>query len=230
MTPYSPEVASFCREVEQDLCRKNDGHLVRIVGPAFDAVSGWAARGVPPAVACRGIDRYFERYYGKGPRRRPVRVEFCEADVLDAFDEWRRAVGAGASADEAVAARRRSLPAHLERVIARLTAVRRGAGALYAAIAAAVAELDSERARARDLRGEARDALRARLRALDVELLTAARAGLDEDARARLEAEADAALAPFRDRMPAAERARARAGAVDQLVREHARLPEVAFD
>jgi hypothetical protein len=30
--------------------------------------------------------------------------------------------------------------------------------------------------------------------------------------------------------MPAAERARARAGAVDQLVREHARLPEVAFD
>jgi hypothetical protein len=93
-----------------------------------------------------------------------------------------------------------------------------------------VAELDSERARARDLRGEARDALRARLRALDVELLTAARAGLDEDARARLEAEADAALAPFRDRMPAAERARARAGAVDQLVREHARLPEVAFD
>ena len=41
----------------------------------------------------RGIDRYFERYYAKGPRRRPVRVEFCEADVLDVFDEWRRAVG-----------------------------------------------------------------------------------------------------------------------------------------
>ena len=41
----------------------------------------------------RGIDRYFERYYAKGPRRRPVRVEFCEADVLDVFDEWRRALG-----------------------------------------------------------------------------------------------------------------------------------------
>ena len=44
-------------------------------------------------IAQRGIDRYFERYYAKGPRRRPVRIEFCEADILDAFDQWRRAVG-----------------------------------------------------------------------------------------------------------------------------------------
>ena len=48
---------------------------------------------MPLKVACAGIDRYFERYYRKGPRRRPVRIEFCEADVLDAFDDWRRAVG-----------------------------------------------------------------------------------------------------------------------------------------
>ena len=54
---------------------------------------GWANQGVPIKIACHGIDRYFERYYAKGPRRRPVRIEFCEADVLDAFDEWRRAVG-----------------------------------------------------------------------------------------------------------------------------------------
>ena len=49
--------------------------------------------GVPLAVAFRGIDRYCERYYAKGPRRRPVRVEFCEADILELFDDWRRAVG-----------------------------------------------------------------------------------------------------------------------------------------
>ena len=83
----------YCRAVECYLCRKNDGHLIRIVGPAFEAVCAWSEHGVPLKVAYRGIDRYFERYYAKGPRRRPVRVEFCEADVLDVFDEWRRAVG-----------------------------------------------------------------------------------------------------------------------------------------
>jgi len=84
---------AYCREIEAFLCRKNDGHLIRIVGPAFERVMGWADQGIPVRVAEAGIDRYFQRYYRKGPRRRPVRVEFCEADVLDAFDEWRRAVG-----------------------------------------------------------------------------------------------------------------------------------------
>src|SRR5437016_4053513 len=87
------QTADYCREIEAYLCRKNDGHLIRIVGPSFDLVSGWAVKGVPLKLACRGIDLYFERYYAKGPRRRPVRIDFCEADVLDVFDQWRRAVG-----------------------------------------------------------------------------------------------------------------------------------------
>jgi hypothetical protein len=90
----------FCREIETYLCRKNEGHLIRIVGPVFEKVCGWATQGVPIKIAYRGIDRYFERQHAKGPgpRRRPIRVEFCEADILDAFDEWRRAVGVTASA------------------------------------------------------------------------------------------------------------------------------------
>src|SRR5690349_16872257 len=87
------EISSYCREIETYLCRKNDGHLIRVVGPSFEVVSRWAAGGVPLKVACRGIDRYFERYYRSGPRRRPVKIDFCEADVLDVFDEWRRAIG-----------------------------------------------------------------------------------------------------------------------------------------
>ncbi len=95
------QIADYCRAIESHLCQKNDGHLIRVVGPSFDMVSKWAADGVPLKVAFRGIDRYFERYYSKGPRRRPVRVDFCEADVLDVFDEWRRAVGL-ATADVAI--------------------------------------------------------------------------------------------------------------------------------
>src|SRR6187549_3350922 len=86
-------VAEFCREIETYLCKKNDGHLIRVVGPSFELVSRWAEQGIPIKVAYAGIDRYFERYYRQGPRRRPVRIDFCEADVLDVFDEWRRATG-----------------------------------------------------------------------------------------------------------------------------------------
>lgn len=96
--------AEFCREIEAYLCRKNEGHLIRIVGPVFDQVCGWAAQGVPLKVAHQGIDRYFERRRAKGPSRRPVRVEFCEADILDAFDDWRRAVGVAAGSAMTVGA------------------------------------------------------------------------------------------------------------------------------
>ena len=75
-------------------------------------MSGWAAQGVPLKVACSGIDRYFERYYRKGPRRRPVKIDFCEADVLDVFDEWRRAVGVTRSRQSPVISRQSAVISH----------------------------------------------------------------------------------------------------------------------
>ena len=75
--------AEYARQVESYLCRKNGGHLIRVVGPAFELVSGWASAGVPLKVALRGIDRCCARLEARGPRRRPIRVEFCEADVLE---------------------------------------------------------------------------------------------------------------------------------------------------
>src|SRR5215210_1716253 len=170
----APEV--YCRAIETYLCRKNDGHLVRIVGPAFEHVCAWATKGVPLKVAFRGIDRYFERYYAKGPRRRPVRVEFCDADVLDVFDEWRRAVGVRAVA-ATPDAKRGSLPAHLERVIARLTGLRAGElRAFDSVLDDLIREIDAARGSARGLRGEARQAFVDRLRTLDTHLIATARA------------------------------------------------------
>ncbi|MEO5823804.1 MAG: hypothetical protein ABIT71_25130 [Vicinamibacteraceae bacterium] len=88
----------YCRAIEAYLCRENGGHLVRIVGPAFLAVAGWHAAGIPIAVVTQGIDRTLARDRAKpatGAARRPIRVEFCEADVQDAFATWKRAVGVG---------------------------------------------------------------------------------------------------------------------------------------
>ena len=244
--------ADFCRQIEAYLCRKNDGHLIRIVGPAFEQVCAWADRGVPLRVAFSGIDRCFERYYAKGPRRRPVRVEFCEADVLDAFDQWRRAVGIAVTAAPAAAraktndaddasgdavaeedssARRLSLPTHLERTIARLTVVRDGRGGPFDTIVdEAIRELDAARANAKSLRGAARDACVERLRALDAHLLAAAREQLTATDLDALRAEADAELRPFRARMPRDTYESARNACVDRLIRERARLPTVAYE
>ncbi len=146
--PLAPEEITdpgdYCRAVERHLVQRNQGHLVRIVGPSFELVCGWAQQGVPLRVACRGIDRYVERQALKGPRRRPVRVEHCEADVLDVFDEWRRAIGAPrrAESDQEEPARHiGSLASHLERVVARLTAVASGAPASQPALAAKAQEI-----------------------------------------------------------------------------------------
>ena len=46
----------FCRTIESYLTRKNDGHLVRIVGPSFERVRGWSETGIPLKVVFAGID------------------------------------------------------------------------------------------------------------------------------------------------------------------------------
>jgi hypothetical protein len=249
------DTAAYCREIETYLCRKNDGHLIRVVGPSFEIVARWAEQGVPLKVACAGIDRYFERYYRKGPRRRPVRIDFCEADVLDLFDEWRRAIGIvsdstnSQSPDTPIPAHqspqspvlnpqspsspRSSLPAHLERVLLRLSSARaRGTlgDAFDALIDRVSAELDEARAQAGGVRGAARQSLMERLAGIDAEILQLARASLDADAAAALGREADADLASFRTAMAAEAYARARHAAIDRLVRDRFGLPVIRFE
>ena len=240
---------SYCRDIEAYLCRKNDGHLIRIVGPAFEHVSRWAQDGVPIKVACAGIDRYFERYYRKGPRRRPVRIEFCEADVLDAFDDWRRAVGVtlpvtgartaapSASDDDTenqTAGRRRvSLAGHIEKVVARLTTLRASsqvAQGIQHILENIARELDTLQPDAKRARGEAREAVIARLRVLDETLMLEVLGSINAETRAAADAEAKDALGPFRDRMVPEAYHRARTAAVERSIRVRFGLPELAFE
>lgn len=232
----SLDLSSYCREIETYLCRKNEGHLIRIVGPAFERVCGWAQRGVPLKIAFRGIDRYCERYYAKSGRRRPVRIEFCEADILDAFDEWRRAVGVVAVDDgtdaRVDAARKPSLAAHIERAIARLKSlpmVRRSARFVSSAESAA-RELEQLSTEARQARGERRARIVDRLAFLDLELLTTAVDEIDPTQAARLKEEAESELAPFGSRMAPAERDRALGAAFHRLVREALGMPVLTYE
>jgi len=236
------DVESYCRDLEAYLCRKNDGHLIRITGPAFEQVIGWARQGIPLKLAEAGIDRYFERYYRKGPRRRPVRIEFCEADVFDAFDAWRRAVGVaavrpdaagGPDVEEPIQASgrsKRSLASRIEGALARLTVLRgsdKAGPVIGPALDAAVRSLDAIHAEAARARGDAREALLARIAEAEATLVAAAAAAISEAQRAAFEKEADAELAPFRQRMTAEAYAQSRRAAVERLVRHHFGLPEI---
>jgi hypothetical protein len=232
----SIDAAAYCRALERYLCQKNGGHLVRIVGPAFEQVRGWAARGISLVIAQRGIDRYCERLKAKSnARRRPVRIEFCENDILDLFEDWQRSVGVALLPEEpghapAAQAKKEALTSHFERVTARLVG-RRSSGTpeFERHIERLLQELDQLSASARGARGEARAAIVGRLTALDQDLMSAARREIEGETAERLRREAEAELAPFESRMNADVLAKAIGAAVERLVRESLGLPTVRY-
>lgn len=239
------ESIDYCRQVEAYLCQKNGGHLIRIVGPAFEKVREWAAQGVPLKVAFRGIDRCCERASARGGRRRPIRIEFCEADVLDTFDDWRRAIGvtatpsagsvdstAGNSAEETGNGRKGSLAAHIQRSVTRLLAPK-GLGVdrdYDTEIGRITGALDDLAIRAKSARGEARSQIIRALAELDSRLLAAARARVDPGRAVALMTEADAELSGLAARMPAEALVSARARAFERLLRDALNLPVLTYE
>ncbi len=230
------EPGAYCRDVESYLCRRNAGHLIRIVGPAFELVHGWEARQIPLSVVFRAIDRTVERRTARGAGRRPVRIEFCEADVDALFDDWRRAVGVGGSAREAAGLPgrpRRTLVEHLDRAILALTTVRgseRHAPALGELAGRVVGELDGLRAAAKTARGDARRRLLAQLADIEQTLMTVARDTADAALRETIRQETERDLAPFRARMPADAFRKSLEAGTDRLLRERLELPRIAFE
>jgi hypothetical protein len=232
------QLGEFCRFVENYLGRKNAGPVIHLIGPRFELVQGWFARGIPLSIVTQGIDRVFERRQSKKESRRPVLIEFCEADVLDVFDAWKRAIGvveAGGAgeadeAGDADGASRGSLPAHLDRVIARLTTLRGGSDrTLDPVLEAIVRELDAARAKAKTIRGEAREALLDRLRQLDASLTDAVRRCAGDETLQQMAAEADDELKPFKARMPAEAYQQSHRACIDRLLRDRAGLPAISY-
>lgn len=234
----------YARRIEAYLCRKNDGHLIRVVGPAFERVCAWAERGVPLKVAFRGIDRRFERYRAGGEQRRPLRIEFCEADVLDAFDAWRRAVGMRSAPDVSTLegeeqpeappeGRHPSVPAHLQRLQLRMSALltsTRLAGALHACLDDTVRELDRLAQSARVFRGGTRTAALETLRRLDDRMMAVAEASVDDDTRTAAEREAAIELRPFEGRLQGDAWRQALQRATRQALREKLGLPRLTVE
>lgn len=236
------DIGAYCREVEAHLCRVNGGHLVRIVGPAFLLVSGWATEGIPLRIVLHGVDRTVTRLTAKGPRRRPVRIEFCEADVRDAYDQWRRAVGVRAAeaqaptvAETPAAAHPRlpSLPRHIERVLVRLSAnlaTRDLPESLRQALETTIRDVDACLDASRTARGDARAAILERLAEIERAMTDAATAAVPDARRTELREQVSRELSGYRGQMPREALVEAQATLLGDLVRRHFLLPQVRLD
>jgi len=227
----------YCRDVESYLCRKNDGHLVRIVGPAFELVCGWAEQQIPIRVVFGAIDRIYARYYAKPRSRRPVRIEFCEADVLELFEDWRRAVGVGtaggaASSTRDGTTRRLSLASHIERAAGRLTACidAGGSGPVEPLAATCIDQLDALHEHAGTARGAARQEIVDALVEMERRLTNGLHEVVDPDLLDTLRGEAARDLEPFRERMPPDALAQAMRAGTDRLLYDHFKLPRIIYE
>ena len=233
------DVGEFCRRVEEHLTRVNEGQLIRVVGPAFELVRGWALEGMPLSVVTHGIDVKAERHRA-GRSTRPLRLEFCEADVRQVYTRWRRSVGlssAGLSSEDNQerheAEKRPSLSRQVDRALDKLSRV---AGrldlpeAFRETVSQAINELSAIRDAARTARGEARKALAAQLTPIDTALVGAARESLNGGVLDQLRRDAEADLASYRTRLAADLWGRSVERALDQLVREHLGLPTLSLD
>jgi hypothetical protein len=235
------DVGHYCRQVEDHLTKVNGGHLVRVVGPAFELVRQWADAGVPLSVVFRGIERKAERSAEKPGR--PLRLEFCEGDVRAIFDGWRRAIGlsgAGAASESApgeaaaddAPRRPKSLSTHINRAVDRLS---RAAGrvdwpeSLRAAAGQLLVELAAVGDAAKTTRGAARDELAARVAALDVTLVAAMRAAASPALVIALGRDAEQELAPFRGRLTGDAWTRSVTITTDRLLRDRFGLPTLAL-
>ena len=209
-----------------------------MVGPAFELVCGWADREIPLRVVFGGIDRTFERYYARAGRRRPLRIEFCEADVLELFDEWRRAVGV-TEVDESAPERgagpggsRPTLVEHVTRVVGRLEQwLDSGlAPEVEVTVHRLIGELDAVIESAKTARGASRRQLVDQLADCDRQLVRAVRETVASTLDAELRDEAARDLEPYRGRMPPDRFREALAAATQQLLIDRLELPRIRFE
>ncbi len=233
------DVCAYCRKIEEHLTRTNGGHLVKVVGPAFEIVRQWSSEGIPLNIVFRAIEEKVERHT-RGNARYPLRIEHCDADVRRVYETWRRAIGVApvskappAEAGTESPRRQPSLTKHLDRVIERLSGT---LGRLDLPdefrdrVTELIGEVSALRDRAKATRGPDRLAIARALPELDRALLSAARAAAGAEILAQLADAGALELASYRSRLAAEPWQRAIDATVDRSLRARYGLPIVVID
>jgi hypothetical protein len=178
----------------------------------------WRRAGIPLRVVLRGIRDAFDGHaHSWGRNRKVASLKYCEREVASARERWHRAIDLGAGEERGVG-----------QPLADLAQRFREAQALpvgLAEVCLQLAEQLEERARA----GGELAGIERWLEEREKALVRAIRK-VDGAARvAEVEAEIDAGLAPYRDRMPPAVVEQVRTEALARALLERCRLPRLSL-
>jgi hypothetical protein len=184
-----------------------DWHLVR----------KWKTAGLPLRVVLRGIRDALDSHAHGWSRDRPVRsLAYCSHEVDAARERWERALAVQADDGLSAASVLQGFARDLERA--------RGLGPRAAGAATAIAAELRSRAGGHDLAE-----LTTWLAAQEQRLLQAIRKDTSEDERAAVEAEVDAALERYGDRMPTRVLKQLRSESLARRVLEAHGLPRLSL-
>jgi hypothetical protein len=189
VTPHPDPEAAYYQAVEEYFVSRR-GDPLFLSNADWNLVRKWRLAGVPLRVVLRGIrDALDAHAHGWSRDRKVGSLSYCAREVDSARERWERALalgreqGGGGAAEALV-----GFAADLER-----TALPDAARPIAAAIARELRETPRE----------GLESLTAWLAEREERLLAALAAAEGAERRSALEAEVDAALAPWRGRMPA---------------------------
>jgi hypothetical protein len=214
--------AAYYQTIEEFFVSRR-GPPLTIANADWTLVRKWHKAGIPLRVVLRGIADALDAHAHSFARAQPVgSLRYCEAEVDVACERWRRAL-AGAGPAEI------DLGAALEALAAAYEAVARGGGSGLDARArvrtAEIAAALRERAEGPGARLD----LETWLVAQEAELVKLVKRAAGHDEVARLEAEVDADLAPYRERLPARVLQQVRRDAVARRLLEEHGLPRLSL-
>jgi hypothetical protein len=206
-TPAAAE-ATYYQAVEEFFVGRR-GDPLMLSNADWLLIREWRRAGIPLRVVLRGIADALDAHAHSFSRDRKVgSLRYCAAEVEAARERWERALALGAGESVDVPGLLGALAGHLEAA--------RGLGPAGAATAARLAA--EIRARAAGI--GAASGVEAWLAARQGALLAVLRREATAAALARIEAEVDEGLAPYRARMPERVLAQIRADAVARRLLE----------
>jgi len=209
-----PEAAYYQAVEEFFVSRRGDP--IFLSNPDWLLVKRWRDAGVPLRVVLRGIGDALDSHAHSFARQRKVKsLSYCERAVEEARERWLRALGGERSGD--VASLLSSAADALEAASSLGPRGRAHAGGLTPEL------------RARALEPAEPRALEAWLGERERELLDALRADLGAADVAALEAQVDADLAEYRERLPAKVLAQVRADGLARRLLEAHGLPRLSL-
>ncbi len=209
------EESDYYRTIEREFVKRRGDPLI-LSNAEWLLIRRWRKRGLPLRVVLRGIRDAFDAHEHSWARGKKVRsLRYCDASVTAAADHWHRALELGREGPD-IAARLGDFA----------DALRRAEGLGPASSMQASRLVSGLEERARDPgRSEELDRW---LQQCERRLVATLRRDLG-DAAAGIEAEVDATLASYRDRMPEKVMGQIREESITRRLLERAGLPRFSL-